>query len=203
MRKLRQSPVGKIVLALFALGILCYGLLFAVVQYGNRDCIVGEPAYMIVLGCKVMPSGEPSVLLQDRLDSALEYWTEHPQVTIVVSGGQGADEPTTEALAMSNYLQGQGVPGEQIIEEGASHNTYQNLTNSVALMAAAGYDGSEDVVIVSSGFHLTRGCMLWHRVNDGTGALSTLAAPTSHFTSGIYMTLREPLALVKSFLFDR
>ena len=37
----------------------------------------------------------------------------------------------------------------------------------------------------------------------GYGEISTLAAPSSHLPSRLYMYIREPLALVKSFLLDR
>lgn len=35
--------------------------------------ISGDPRAMVVLGCQVMPDGEPSILLRDRLDRALDY----------------------------------------------------------------------------------------------------------------------------------
>ena len=55
--------------------------------------------------------------------------------------------------------------------------------------------------MVSNGFHLTRARMLAGRF--GYGEISTLAAPSSHLPSRLYMYIREPLALVKSFLLDR
>ena len=59
------------------------------------------------------------------------------------------------------------------------------------------------ILAVSSGFHLARIRMLWAREWEGTYTLSTLAAPASHTPSRLKMYVREPLALVKSFLFDR
>ena len=57
-----------------------------------------------------MPEGHPSILLQDRLDTALDYWEAHPEVTVVVSGGQGSNEPASEARCMADYLMDGGVP---------------------------------------------------------------------------------------------
>jgi hypothetical protein len=53
--------------------------------------------------------------------------------------------------------------------------------------------------------------MLWDRVRADSlrgeeyndQHISTLAAPVSHAPSRVQMFFREPLALVKSFLFDR
>ena len=71
---------------------------------------------LVILGCQVKPEG-PSMLLQDRLNKALDYWKEHPDITIVVSGGQGPDEPVTEARAMADYLIQAGVPEDSLMLE--------------------------------------------------------------------------------------
>ena len=67
----------------------------------------------------------------------------------------------------------------------------------------SGSDGSGQYRLVSNDFHLTRIKMLWDRAWPGTYTVSTLAAPVSHVPSRISMFFREPLALVKSFVFDR
>jgi uncharacterized SAM-binding protein YcdF (DUF218 family) len=158
---------------------------------------------MVVLGCQVKPSG-PSVLLQDRLDEALDYLSDHPDMTVVVSGGQGKDEPMSEAQAMYDYLVAHGVDGAQILKEDTSHNTWQNLNNTFALLKERGYgDQMGQILVVSNGFHLTRVRMLFDRAWEGTVTLSTLAAPSSNAPSKLAMYLREPLALVKSFVWDR
>ena len=143
------------------------------------------------------------MLLQDRLDKALDYLKDHPDLTIVVSGGQGPDEPVSEARCMYDYLTEHGVDGAQILMEDQSHNTVENLRYTMDLLAEAGYDTTADMVVVSNGFHLTRVRMLWSRVCGGDYNLSTLAAPSSHVPSRLKMYIREPLALVKSFVFDR
>lgn len=190
-------------LALVLAGILCFGVLFGIVCAGERDEVTGEEQVMVILGCKVMPGGSPSILLRDRLDKALEYLADHPDMTVVVSGGQGGDEPTSEAQCMANYLTEQGIDPERILLEEESHNTWQNLNRTAELLAAEGYDTTQDMIVVSSGFHLSRARMLWGRVFGGAYNLSTLAAPASHRPSKVAMYIREPLALVKSFLFDR
>ena len=58
-------------------------------------------------------------------------------------------------------------------------------------------------MVVSNGFHLARVRMLWGRVWEEECTLSTLAAPSTHLPSRLKMYIREPLALVKSYFFDR
>lgn len=193
----------KGLIALLLAGVLAFGCLFGAVMYGSYDHISGNPQIMIILGCQVKPWG-PSVLLQDRLDTALDYLEEHPDMTVVVSGGQGNDEPCTEAQAMYDYLVENGVDGEQILLEEQSHNTVQNLQYSFELLKEQGYEAQMgQILVVSNGFHLTRVRMLFDRVWEGTYTLSTLAAPSSHVPSRVKMYIREPLALVKSFVLDR
>ena len=192
----------RALLALALAGVLAFALLLGVVLSGSHDDVEGQPGIMIILGCKVESYG-PSILLGDRLDKALDYWETHPDITIVVSGGQGSNEPTTEAQCMHDYLTAHGVPGERILLEDQSHSTWENLNYSCALLAERGYDTTQDMVVVSNGFHLTRVRMLWGRVWGGDDNLSTLAALSSHEPSRIKMYIREPLALVKSFMVDR
>ena len=192
----------KALLALVLVGVLCFGGLFGAVMYGSYDHINGNPQIMVILGCQVKPWG-PSILLQDRLDKALDYLEDHPDMTVVVSGGQGPDEHVTEARAMADYLMEQGVEEERILLEEASHNTVQNLRYTARLLEEEGYDMEQDIVVVSNGFHLTRVRMLFGRIWGGDENLSTLAAPSSHVPSRIKMYIREPLALVKSFVLDR
>lgn len=192
----------KVLLGLILAGALAFCALFGAVLYGSYDHVQGAPQVMVILGCQVKPWG-PSVLLQDRLDKALDYLEDHPDLTIVVSGGQGPDEPVSEAQCMYDYLTEHGVDGAQILLEDQSHNTVENLRYTMDLLAEAGYDTTADMVVVSNGFHLTRVRMLWSRVCGGDYNLSTLAAPSSHVPSLLKMYIREPLALVKSFVFDR
>lgn len=191
---------AKALLALIGAGVLSFAILLGLVLSGSYDHISGNPQVMIILGCQVRQNG-PSVLLQDRLDEALGYLEDHPDMTVVVSGGQGDDEPTTEAQAMAEYLMEHGVEEENILLEDESHNTTQNFQYSKALLAQEDIDDSDGVLVVSNGFHLTRARMLAERA--GFDNVSTLAAPESHLPSRLYMYIREPLALVKSFVFDR
>lgn len=196
------SPWLKAFFALILVGVLSFGGLFAAVMYGSYNHITGDPQVMVILGCRVMPGGEPSMLLQDRLETALDYLEEDPDILVVVSGGQGSNEPVSEAACMAGWLEEQGIPEDRIFQEDQSSNTKENLIFSKDLLAREGIDvGETDVLVVSNGFHLTRARMLAERF--GYGEVSTLAAPSSHIPSRIQMYIREPLALVKSFLLDR
>ena len=186
----------------FSPALVAFGVLEAVVLSGGRTQIQGQPEIMVIFGCQVKPDG-PSALLRDRLDTALDYLEGHPDLTVVVTGGQGDDEHVSEAQCMYDYLTGHGVDGERIVLEDRSSNTWQNIRYTLELYQSGALEPSGKFLLVSSDFHLRRIKLLWERAWPGTYTLSTLAAPCSHLPSRVQMFFREPLALAKSFFFDR
>ena len=198
----RSGGWKKALLALILAGVLVFAACFALVMVGSHSELEDDADVMIVLGCQVMPWG-PSILLQDRLNTALDHLEEHPDMTVVVTGGKGDDEHLSEAQAMHDYLVEHGFPSEQIILEDKATNTHENLIYSAELLEELGYDTKQEFVVVSNGFHLTRTRMLWERVMGGKENLNTLAAPCTHIPSMLKMHVREPLALIKSFFTDR
>ncbi|MCI5704169.1 YdcF family protein [Candidatus Pseudoscillospira sp. SGI.172] len=197
----RHRGLRGALLLLLAAAILFFAAVETGIVVHGRTRMSKTPEILVIFGCKVESWG-PSVLLRDRLDTALEYLDGHPGVTVVVTGGKGDDERQSEAQCMYDYLTAHGVDGETILMEDASRNTWQNVNYTLDLLAGKGYSTDGTVAAVSSGFHLQRIEMLWERAGGGTLA-GTLAAPVSHKPSAVQMFFREPLALVKSFVFDR
>ncbi|MCD8212267.1 MAG: YdcF family protein [Oscillospiraceae bacterium] len=196
LRRLVWILIGVIIL-----GIVCYAGLMITAMWNSSDQIRGESSVMIVLGCRIRED-RPTNILKDRLDKALEYLEDHEEMTVIVSGGQRKDEPRTEASAMAEYLTEGGVDPDRILVEDRSVNTLENLVNTRQMMLDLGYDIDGNILVVSSGFHLTRVKMIWQRVYGSTDNLSLLSAPTSQLPSAVRGILREPIGLIKSFLFD-
>jgi uncharacterized SAM-binding protein YcdF (DUF218 family) len=129
MKRLWQNRWLRALCLLALVGALCYAALLGVVLHGEYGDVEGQPKTMIVLGCQVHPWG-PSILLRDRLDTAVDYLADHPEVTVIVSGGKGDDEHASEASVMRDYLVAAGVPGDRVLVEDVSRNTYQNMIYS-------------------------------------------------------------------------
>lgn len=206
----KKRPARRALLVLLGLCMVFYGAMEIFIALHDDTVLVGQPQTMVVFGCQVWPHG-PSILLKDRLDTALDYLEDHPDMKVVVTGGKGDDEHISEAQCMYDYLTAHGVEGENIYLEDQSRNTWQNVNYTLDLMAGEGWELTGDVALVSSGFHLSRIEMLWDRArlarvsgevyNDQY--ISKLAAPVSDWPTAVRMFFREPLALVKSFVFDR
>ena len=95
--------------------------------------------YLIVLGCGIRKDGAPTPLLKGRLALAEGFYRDQLRETgkkarFIVSGGQGPDEPRSEAAAMRDHLLSLGIPDEQILTEDRSSDTEENMRFSAALI---------------------------------------------------------------------
>lgn len=156
---------------------------------------------IIILGCSVV-GGSPCAMLRERLETGYMSWLLNPSSTIVVSGGQGTNEPAPESVIMASYLLQRGVPREKLIMEGKSHCTATNIEYSIQTMKRYGIDTNQArAIIVSNGFHVPRATMLARRF--GLQEVTGLSAPTPGKWNKIWMyCVREPLAWIKSLFFD-
>ena len=109
--------------------------------------------YILVLGCQIR-GDRITKSLRYRLDRAIEIAENdsNKDALIIVSGGQGDDENTTEALAMKQYLIEHGIDEERILMEDSSTDTAENFRYSVNLIN----DRDAKVGIVTSNFHIFR-----------------------------------------------
>ena len=150
-----------------------------------------NPEYIIVLGAQMREHG-PSRVLRYRLDRAVEYLYEHPDAICVVSGGQGKNEPCSEAEGMAAYLEEQGIEKDRILLEPDSKTTSQNIQNSMNLIPQDAAIG-----IITNNFHLFRA--LQTAKKEGLTNISGIAADSSPLYLPNNM-LREFLAEIKFLL---
>lgn len=161
-RKLREI-LKKVYLPLK--GVWVCGMIFYTVTW---MCLVGyiylapsrvpdgglDGNVYIVFGAKVNSDG-PTKTLAARLECVAELLRDDSEGIVIVSGGKGPDEPTTEAECMRDYLISLGVSPERIIMEREAHNTRENIEYSVKLIDKAGLS-DRNIVCVSSDTHIPR-----------------------------------------------
>lgn len=147
--------------------------------------------YCIILGAQWKTYG-PSNVLQRRLDKAIEYLNANPETRVIVSGGQGGNEPITEASGMRQYLIDHGIAAERILMEDKSRNTDENLRFSAAFV-----DLKEDrVVIVTNNFHVYRAVKIAKKKGYRAEGLAATSLPALLPNN----LLREFLGVLKDFL---
>ena len=172
--------------------ILCIGLLVC----GITEAIIikasfGEPKesceYVVVLGAKVRPDG-PSVSLMDRIRAANDYMTAHPDVIAVVSGGQGADEPMSEAQCMYEELVKLGIDPDRLWMEDKATSTWENLQFSLNLIQEKTGTRPGKIGLLSSEYHMFRASLF----ADACGVESVgIPAKTSRLSQRINHFMRE------------
>ena len=121
-------------------------------SFGNPK----EPVqYVVVLGAKTRVTG-PSASLWDRIYAAYDYLEAHPDVTAVVSGGRGDDEPMAEALSMQEELVALGIDPNRIWVEDQATSTWENLHFSLDLIEQRSGTRPTKLGVLSSEYHLYR-----------------------------------------------
>lgn len=147
--------------------------------------------YVIVLGAQMKEEG-PSLVLKHRLDRAITYLKENPDTICIVSGGQGRNEPCTEAAGMKKYLVKNGISEDRILEEGKSLNTVQNMKYSVKFLD----NRKKNVGIITNNFHLFRAIRLARK--QGIENVYGISAKSTAFYLPNNM-LREFFGIIKDF----
>lgn len=132
-------------------GLVLFVAVEAVIIGYSRRKPEQEPDYLIVLGAQVRGT-TPSLVLQYRIDEAAQYMLRHPDVIAIVSGGKGADEGISEALAMQEGLIAKGIEAERILLEDQSTSTKENLEFSKQYLDVE----QNQVLVVTSDFHVLR-----------------------------------------------
>ncbi|MCR5689781.1 MAG: YdcF family protein, partial [Clostridiales bacterium] len=142
----------------------------------DKDC-------MLILGCRIKSDGSLTPLLKSRADRALEFARMQKEktgkdLTFVPSGGQGADEVTSEADAIAAYLRGRGVPDERILPEDKSASTYENIRNSMKLIRERFPGADAKVAFSTTNYHVFRAGLI---ADEQGERLEGIGAPTKRY----------------------
>ena len=144
--------IGRLLLALWILLVAYFVLTFAqVYRASNRDGARQADA-IIVLGAAQW-NGQPSPVLQERLDHALELYDAGLAPLVVLTGGKQEADAFTEATTGYNYLRARGVPDEALLKEVNGTTTWDSLRATRRFLAERGVD---DVVLVTDDYHAYR-----------------------------------------------
>lgn len=180
-------------------GFALFAALETMVIYGSFADKTDEPvSAVIVLGAGV--NGEtPSLSLATRIDAAEAYLAAHPDMPVVLSGGQGGGEWISEAECMRRALVERGVDESRLYLEERSTSTRENMLYSRTLLEELGVDTAQRVAIVTSDYHLCRARRMWGGVS---AAVPAHMPPSFYFrclTVNYY--IREAFGLAAYFVY--
>lgn len=190
----RLPKAAKFALAALAVaGVVFLGVTSTIVLSHAQD--QGEPGadYVVVLGAQVKRDGTPTDVLRYRLEAARAYLLQNPKTVCIVSGGQGPNEPITEAECMMTWLVAHDIDRERVIEEDRSETTVENIRFSRQLMEGE----SPSIVVATNDFHVFRAMRIAEK--QGIENVSGLAGYSTPFYK-VNNVLREDLGLTRDFL---
>ena len=160
-----RSIVGLVVFA----AALVYTVALAAVLVTSQHDQRRQVDAIIVLGA-AQYNGRPSPVLRARLDHALGLYREGFAPIIVVTGGVGRGDTTSEAVVGRRYLVARHVPDTAVVAQPVGRSTRASMT------AVGGWlhsRGIRRVLLVSDPFHMFR-----LRIEARRTALEAYTSPT-------------------------
>ena len=143
-----QRILTVAVVAAFALWIASTT---AVLIWSSRD--EARPAHAIVVLGAAQYAGKPSPVLRARLDHALDLWNRHLASLLILTGGTGAGDTTSEAAVGRNYARKHGVPDSAILVENEGRTTSESMRAVAGMLEVRGL---QTALLVSDPFHMLR-----------------------------------------------
>ena len=159
VRRRRKKRARRFMLALALL--LCIGLaagginLYMARAQSPRILLPEQAAQLegvdcvLVLGAKVMASGAPSHMLEDRCRRAVALYEAGAAPVLLMSGDHGQRE-YDEVSCMKQYAVDHGVPSEAVFMDHAGFSTYDSLYRARDVFQA------KKILIVTQRYHLFR-----------------------------------------------
>ena len=123
----------------------------AVILWSSRD--EARPANAIVVLGAAQYAGRPSPVLRARLDHALDLWHRHLAQWLILTGGTGSGDTTSEAAVGRTYAIKRGVPDTAILMETEGRTTSESMRAVAGMLGARGLETS---LLVSDPFHMLR-----------------------------------------------
>jgi uncharacterized SAM-binding protein YcdF (DUF218 family) len=171
----------------------------AVLVWSSRD--EAQPAQVIVVLGAAQYAGKPSPVLRARLDHALDLWDRHLASLLILTGGTGAGDTTSEAAVGRNYARKHGVPDSAILVENEGRTTSESMRAVAGMLEVRGL---QTALLVSDPFHMWRLRILARRFGFTPYTSPTQTSPISPNREERWKyifseSLKAPLA----FLFER
>jgi len=125
----------------------------AVLIFSSMD--QARPAESIVVLGAAQYDGKPSPVLKARLDHGIDLWNRRMGKLLVLTGGRGPGDTTSEAAVGRVYARKRGIPDSVILMEDRGRTTRESM---LAVADTLGKRGMKTAILVSDPFHMLR---LW------------------------------------------
>ena len=192
IRMLLASTIATVV-------VFWLGWMGAVLLWSTLD--QARPAESIVVLGAAQYDGHPSPVLRARLDHAVDLWNRHMAQIVILTGGRGLGDTTSEAAVGRGYVRRHGIPDAAILLENEGRTTRASLLAVSRMLSSR---GMKTAILVSDPFHMLRLWILSRRFGFTPYASPTQTSPISpnREERWRYM-LGESVKAPMTFLFER
>src|SRR5687768_490318 len=196
MRSTRPPLVRLTLAGLWLLLVIWLASLVGVLAWERYD--QSRPAGAIVVLGAAQYVGRPSPVLRARLDHAVALWRRGLAPIMIVTGGTGTGDTTSEAAVGQRYVAQHGVADQAILLETERRTTRESMAGVSALMVT---QGRRDVLLVSDPFHMLRLTILARRHGlqpyaSPTPTSPIAASPTQRWKYALSESVKAPLAFI-------
>jgi uncharacterized SAM-binding protein YcdF (DUF218 family) len=146
-RPLRQA-LGLLLLA----AVIVYTVSLVMVLVVSQQDQAQPVDAIVVLGA-AQYNGRPSPVLRARLDHALGLYRDRLAPLILVAGGVGRGDTTSEAMVGRRYLIAHGVAPDAVVAQSEGRTTMASMTAVTGWLHGRGL---RRVLLVSDPFHMFR-----------------------------------------------
>ena len=191
---------GKFVASvLFAIFVLWAASMATVLVWSSMD--QARPAGSIVVLGAAQYDGRPSPVLRARLDHGIDLWQRGMGKVLVLTGGRGHGDTTSEAAAGRTYAKKHGVPDSVILLENKGRTTRESMLGVADILQSRRI---KTAILVSDPFHMLRLSIISKRFGIIPYTSPTRTSPISpnrekRWRYMLGESIKAPLA----FLFER
>ena len=184
--------IGIVLILLVALGTILVNLIVVlstkgqIVESKEKD---EEYDAILVLGCGVWDT-DPSPLLKERLDKAVELYKNGYAKKIIMSGDHGRDN-YDEVNVMKKYAIDNGIPSSDIFMDHAGFKTYDSVYRARDIFKV------KSMIIVTQEYHLYRALYISNALGVKAIGIDSTYTRLGGQTS---RDMREILARIKAFI---
>lgn len=200
----RSTALGRAALGVVLLALVVWAASAVMVVYwGTRD-EAGPADAIVVLGA-AQYVGRPSPVLRARLDHAIDLYRQGYAPLLVLTGGVGEGDTTSEAAVGRRYAHSAGIPDSSILTEEHGRTTTESLYAVSALL----HDRhATRVILVSDPFHVLRLRVLADRLDLEAATSPTRTSPISasrgeRWSYVVSESVKVPLTLILGGRVDR
>jgi uncharacterized SAM-binding protein YcdF (DUF218 family) len=166
-----SRAIGLVLLAAATIYTVALVTVLVVSQQDQR-----RPVDAIVVLGAAQYNGRPSPVLRARLDHAIRLFRDGLAPLIIVTGGIGRGDTTSEAIVGRHYLVGRRIPDSAVVVQAQGHSTQASMTAVADWLAVRRL---HRVILVSDPFHMCRLRLEARRTNLEAYTSPTESSPIS------------------------